>query len=106
MLSSSRAWFGVTVFGHSRVFVMNGGLARWRALNFPVETTVAVPAPSEFTPVFKPELLATLETLATRKADTVVVDCRSPAEYSGDLLPVARQFLRSRLGIFLDDTPV
>jgi thiosulfate/3-mercaptopyruvate sulfurtransferase len=46
--TSARAWFALTVHGLPRVAVLDGGLARWRALDLPVEsgsaTTVSVPA--------------------------------------------------------------
>jgi thiosulfate/3-mercaptopyruvate sulfurtransferase len=83
MLSASRAWFGVRVFGHNRVFVLSGGLARWRASNLPLETTIRFPVPSEFTPVFQRHLVATLDDLSNKSSNTVLVDCRSPGEYTG-----------------------
>lgn len=39
LFSSARLWWLLTVFGHDKVSVLDGGLPTWRKLELPVETT-------------------------------------------------------------------
>lgn len=41
IFSAPRAWLTLKLFGHERVAVLNGGLPRWQAEGYPVDTTPA-----------------------------------------------------------------
>ena len=49
MSASARVWWTFRVFGHDRVAVLDGGLARWRAEGRPVEAGEKPAAPRSFT---------------------------------------------------------
>lgn len=79
------AWL-LAGFGHPKVYVLNGGYFKWELENRPVVqqypriTAVAFPSDS-----FVPER-ASLEEVrrAVATQDAVLVDARSPAQYSGE----------------------
>ena len=50
LFSSPRAWWMLRAMGHQDVFVLDGGLPKWRREGRKVEATPAHPLPREFTP--------------------------------------------------------
>jgi thiosulfate/3-mercaptopyruvate sulfurtransferase len=76
-------------FGHADVRLMNGGRAKWIAEGRPLTTDVPEYAPTEYT-VQQPaaDLRALRDFVLERvnRADAILVDVRSPKEYSGELL--------------------
>src|SRR3712207_8802444 len=55
--ASARAWWMFRVFGHDRVAVLDGGLAKWRAEGRPLESGPVRPSQRRFTARFRPELV-------------------------------------------------
>src|SRR5262249_56981281 len=47
--SAARVWWTFRAFGHDKVFVLDGGLPRWRAEGHPVEAGAPTPKPPRFT---------------------------------------------------------
>ena len=47
--SSARGWWTFRIFGHQNVYVLNGGLAQWKAENNPVTSEILDPVPGTFT---------------------------------------------------------
>ncbi|KAG6555412.1 hypothetical protein Mapa_002639 [Marchantia paleacea] len=41
LFSAARVWWMFRAFGHENVWVLDGGLPKWRAKNYPVESTVS-----------------------------------------------------------------
>ncbi|KAL2635421.1 hypothetical protein R1flu_006900 [Riccia fluitans] len=41
IFSAPRVWWMFRVFGHDKVWVLDGGLPKWRAKNYPVESSVS-----------------------------------------------------------------
>jgi len=50
LFSSARAWWMLRAMGHKYVFVLDGGLPKWRREGRKVEGTPSHPIPREFTP--------------------------------------------------------
>jgi thiosulfate/3-mercaptopyruvate sulfurtransferase len=96
-MASARAWWTFRIFGHDRVVILDGGLARWVAEGRPVEAGPASAAePREFETTFHPALVRSLEDvreLATTGA-VQIVDARSPGRFAGTE-PEPRPGLRS-----------
>jgi thiosulfate/3-mercaptopyruvate sulfurtransferase len=96
LYSAPRVWWTLRVMGYPNVFVLDGGLPKWRAEGRPVETAKHAPEPAHVTPAFAPELVADLdqvnEALGTNAAQ--VVDARSAARFRGEA-PEPRASLRS-----------
>lgn len=95
-MAAARVWWTFRVFGHERVAVLDGGLARWRALGLPLETGPVEPAPQEFAATFHPGLVRGLEEVRARLGDATVqiADARSPGRFAGSE-PEPRAGLRS-----------
>jgi thiosulfate/3-mercaptopyruvate sulfurtransferase len=95
-MASARAWWTFRVFGHERVAVLDGGLARWKALNLPVKVGPVTPTPHEFTATFHPGLVRGFDEVKMRLNDASVqiLDARSPGRFAGTE-PEPRQGLRS-----------
>ena len=87
MVSAPRVWWMFRLFGHSRVFVLDGGLRKWMAEGRPVEDGPAESPPmGRFTPQFDPGLIRHLPDVARllEQGAEQVVDARPSARYLGD----------------------
>jgi thiosulfate/3-mercaptopyruvate sulfurtransferase len=84
-LFAARLFFVLEYYGHARVRVVNGGLAKWRREGRPVESAAPTIPPRRFEPRPRRELVATLpEVRATLgKPDMCLIDARSPGEFTG-----------------------
>lgn len=97
LFSAARAWWMFRVFGHDRVSVLDGGMAKWVREGRPVTDAATAPRSGKrFTPRFRPnlvrnraQLLANLGTGAEQ-----VLDARSAPRFQGTA-PEPRPGLRS-----------
>ena len=85
MIASARAWWMFRVFGHDRVAVLDGGLAKWRAEGRPVEAGEKTAPPRRFTAHFRPELVRDLEQIRANvdSRREQLVDARSAGRFTG-----------------------
>jgi thiosulfate/3-mercaptopyruvate sulfurtransferase len=85
MSASARVWWTFRVFGHDRVAVLDGGLARWRAEGRPVEAGEKAAAPRSFTAHFRPELVRDLGQVRDNleRPREQLVDARSAGRFAG-----------------------
>lgn len=85
VVSAARVWWTFRVFGHAKIFVLDGGLPRWRAEGRPVEAGAPTPKPRRFTARLRRGLVRDLagmrQNLKTRKAQ--VLDARSRGRFAG-----------------------
>ena len=51
--SSPRVWWTLRVFGAQKVFILEGGLPRWKAEGRPLESGAVKRAPRTFLPLFR-----------------------------------------------------
>jgi thiosulfate/3-mercaptopyruvate sulfurtransferase len=96
MFASPRVWWTFRVFGAERVFVLAGGLPRWKAEGRPVETGAVSRAPKSFRARRAPAPVASLSDVqAALAGDAVqVVDVRPADRFRGET-PEPRPGLRS-----------
>ena len=95
LFSAARAWYLFRLFGHADVFLLDGGLARWRALGLPTETGDATPrSPGLFTPRLRARLMAGLGDVVRPGASRLVLDARSAGRFGGTA-PEPRPAIRS-----------
>jgi thiosulfate/3-mercaptopyruvate sulfurtransferase len=82
---AARFFFVLEYYGHERVRVLNGGLAKWRREGRPLESTVPVITPRRFEPRPRRELVATAAEVRASlgKPEACLIDARSPAEFVG-----------------------
>lgn len=83
--SAARAWFTFRYFGHARVAVLDGGLAKWTAEGRPLETGDATAEPARFGARPRPELVRDIRAVTARLADSgaQVVDARGADRFAG-----------------------
>ncbi len=95
-MASARAWWTFRVFGHDRVSVLDGGLARWKQEGRPLSADVIALSPRSFKAGFQPELVRDInqmkELVGQRGAQ--ILDARSPGRFAGTE-PEPRAGLRS-----------
>jgi thiosulfate/3-mercaptopyruvate sulfurtransferase len=83
------AFWQIRYYGHADVKLMNGGRAKWEAEGRPMSTDVPSYAPTSYAAqdpdesirAYRDQVLA-----AVGAGNTALVDVRSPAEFSGELL--------------------
>jgi thiosulfate/3-mercaptopyruvate sulfurtransferase len=96
LFSAPRVWWTLRTMGFPSVFVLDGGLKKWRAEGRPVETKAARPASTMLESVFDPTLVrdryAVQNLLERREAQ--LVDARAAGRFLGEV-PEPRAGLRS-----------
>jgi thiosulfate/3-mercaptopyruvate sulfurtransferase len=82
-----RLWWALNYYGHPDVRVLDGGWTKWVAEGRPVTSSVPEPTPAVFTPRVQPGWRADTAAVKTAilGASAVVVDCRSPEEWRGEI---------------------
>ena len=88
---AARAWWLLRWLGHENVSVLEGGIARWRTLQLPLEAGDITVAPQFFESAPRPELvLETQEIVAAGKscARLQLVDARDAARFAGEVEPL------------------
>jgi thiosulfate/3-mercaptopyruvate sulfurtransferase len=91
-MMAARLFFALEYFGHERVRVLNGGLAKWRHEGRPLEVVAPAIAPRRFDPRPRRELVATAAEVRASlgRADVCLIDARSPGEFAGTERGAAR----------------
>src|ERR1700744_3646085 len=96
IFSAPRVWWTLRTMGFPEVFVLDGGLPKWRAEGRALETALPHVTPTTLEPAFDPSLVRDLEAvraiLATQ--NTQVIDARAAARFRGEA-PEPRAGLRS-----------
>ena len=80
---AARLWWAFRAMGHERAYVLDGGWQGWLAAGHPTSTSDATPEPATFTPRPVPALRWTIDEVAARGSDVVLVDARSRARFAG-----------------------
>ncbi|MFD1331472.1 3-mercaptopyruvate sulfurtransferase [Methylopila musalis] len=82
LFAAARVWWTFKVFGVKNVYVLDGGLPKWKAEGRPIESGSATRAPATFTPRF--------DAAAVRNADDIAAGLESKAFQVIDARPAAR----------------
>ena len=96
MYSAPRVWWTFRLFGAEKVFILDGGLPRWKAERRPLETGPLERAPRTFKARKDADLVASLATVraALASGSAQVVDARPSDRFLGQA-PEPRPGLRS-----------
>jgi thiosulfate/3-mercaptopyruvate sulfurtransferase len=96
MFSSPRVWFTFRLFGADNVFILEGGLPKWKAEGRALESGPVTHGPKVFAARKRGDVVASLarvqQALASRSAQ--IVDARSPERFRGEA-PEPRPGVRS-----------
>src|SRR5262249_30459319 len=95
MFSSPRVWWTFRLFGADKVFILEGGLPKWKAEGRPLESAVPARTPRTFRARKPPAIVASLADVQVALADTTaqVVDSGA-AERSAGEAPEPRSGVR------------
>jgi thiosulfate/3-mercaptopyruvate sulfurtransferase len=85
LFSAARVWWTFRIFGADKVFILDGGLPKWKAENRPLESGPVNRKARSFTAEMNTRAVAIVDevllALSTREAQ--VVDARSAARFAG-----------------------
>jgi thiosulfate/3-mercaptopyruvate sulfurtransferase len=84
-LAPTRLWWTLDYYGQPGAKVLNGGWNKWTKEKRPVTTEVPTPPPARFSVQPDAQKICLVEDLLVgmQRSNVVIVDARSPAEYSG-----------------------
>lgn len=84
-LAPARLWWVLDYYGHAKAKVLNGGWNKWSKEKRPVTVEVPTPQPAQFNVQGEAQKICLVEELLVemKRPNVVIVDARSPAEYSG-----------------------
>lgn len=90
---AARAWWLLRVMGHQAVAVLDGGFARWTALDLPVATELPDVRPrAPYPGTFDRSLLFSHEDVIAHLAHGgLLVDARAPERFRGEAEPLDRK---------------
>ncbi|WP_417308251.1 3-mercaptopyruvate sulfurtransferase [Devosia sp.] len=96
LFSAPRVRWTFRTMGAKDVWLLAGGLPKWRSENRPVESGAATPAPATFTASFDPEAVVDIATMRTlvETGDRQIVDARPAARFHAQA-PEPRAGMRS-----------
>jgi thiosulfate/3-mercaptopyruvate sulfurtransferase len=96
LFSAPRVWWTFRVMGAKTVYILDGGLPKWKAEGRPIETGDAKRPPKTFTAEMNVGAVAMLDDMRLAQAgdDTQIVDARSAERFAGKA-PEPRPGLRS-----------
>jgi len=96
LYSAARVWWTFRIFGAKKVFVLDGGLPKWKAEGRPLETGDAQRQARQFTANMNVGAVATLDDVRMAQTDdsAQIVDARSAERFAGTA-PEPRPGLRS-----------
>ena len=86
LFAAARAWWMFRIFGHDKVFVLDGGLKCWKSLGLPLQSNIPLPQPKRFISRFRRNLVCNLEQMKRihQQSDHLILDSRSPDSFRGE----------------------
>jgi thiosulfate/3-mercaptopyruvate sulfurtransferase len=96
LYSAARVWWTFRLFGAKKVYILDGGLPKWKSEGRPLETGDAERAARKFTAEMNVGAVALLDDMRMAQTDDSIqiVDARSPERFAGTA-PEPRPDLRS-----------
>jgi len=87
---AARLWWLLRAYGHSSVFLLNGGFQAWTAAGFTIETGVVPKVFSNFEGNFSSEYVIKMESIEKIINDEnfLLIDARSPQRFAGIEEPI------------------
>ncbi len=90
-LAAARVWCLLRLLGHTRVAVLDGGLARWRELGLPLTDAPTPPAtPTHYRADYDSTRLLDADALRDLRADSAIrlIDARARERFRGEVEPL------------------
>ncbi|HSA98794.1 MAG TPA: sulfurtransferase [Candidatus Nitrosotenuis sp.] len=89
MLAARGVWL-LLYFSHNQVFMLDGGIRKWRAENRPLETKSNGFRPAKFSGKINPDIITGFEHIQENLDRLTIIDARSKEEYEGLVIRAAR----------------
>ena len=90
MLAARGVWL-LMYFSHPQVFMLDGGMKKWKKEKLPLETKANGFKPEKFSGKINSELVASFEYIKKNLNQIQIIDARSHDEYDGTILRAARK---------------
>ncbi len=88
-MAAARFWWLLKLLGHTRVAVLDGGLAAWTGRGLPLETGSPTIAPGHYVGHYNPALIASVSELEqATQSGAVLLDARAPERFRGEVEPL------------------
>ncbi len=87
-MAAARAWWLLRYFGHSRVFVLDGGFSAWLAAGRAIERRAVAVQPGDFVPRAGGMPLLDAAGAAALAGEGVLLDARASERYRGEREPI------------------
>ncbi|MFT0804059.1 sulfurtransferase [Bacillus swezeyi] len=90
---AARFWWQLRYLGHDSVYVMDGGFSNWVKAGYDVTTEIPHPVQRDFELTLKDVELLNAKQVQGRlnREDTILIDAREPARYTGEAEPLDQQ---------------
>ncbi|MFO6497191.1 MULTISPECIES: sulfurtransferase [Bacillus] len=90
---AARFWWQLRYLGHTSVYVLDGGFSHWVKAGYDITTEIPRPVPREFSPELAKEELLDAGQVKDRigRKDTILIDARERARYTGETEPLDHQ---------------
>jgi len=89
MLAARGVWM-LLYFSHQNVYMLNGGITKWKKENLSLETKLNVFKPSKFTGKINPNIISGFEYILDNLDNVKIIDARSSGEYVGSVVRAAQ----------------
>ncbi|MDC3254728.1 sulfurtransferase [Nitrosopumilus sp.] len=89
MLAARGVWM-LMYFSHENVFMLNGGITKWKKENLSFETKANNFKPSEFLGKTNPAIISGFEHIRDNLDNLKIIDARSNGEYNGSIVRAAQ----------------
>ncbi|MEX0656088.1 MAG: sulfurtransferase [Nitrosopumilaceae archaeon] len=90
MLAARGVWL-LMYFSHPQVFMLDGGMKKWKKEKLPLETKLNGFKPAKFSGKINSELVATFDYVKKNLSQIQIIDARSQGEYDGTVIRAARK---------------
>ena len=90
MLAARGVWL-LMYFSHPQVFMLDGGIKKWKKEKLPLETKPNGFKPAKFLGKINSELIASFEYIKKNLNKIQIIDARSHGEYDGTIIRAARK---------------
>jgi thiosulfate/3-mercaptopyruvate sulfurtransferase len=77
-------------FSHQNVFMLNGGITKWKKENLSLETKPNAFKPSEFSGKINPDIISGFEYIVDNIDNLKILDARSTGEFDGSVVRAAQ----------------
>ena len=90
MLAARGVWL-LMYFSHPQVFMLDGGLQKWKSDQNPIEKKPNAFKPEKFSGKINPDFITGFEYIRNNSENLKIIDARSPEEYAGTLIRAAQK---------------